>query len=106
MMKRKVLKMNNILTEKEYQAEILDILRDRNGYIIRKSANFDNRFALDHEMLFGFLNDTQPETMEYLRKKYNDSCEKMIISSINSECTKKKRQSAERPPSRRGNFRA
>ena len=41
-------------------------------------------------MLFGFLNDTQPETMEYFRKKYNDSCEEMIISSINSECTKKK----------------
>ena len=82
--------MNNILTEKEYQAEILGILRDKNGYIIRKSADFDRRFALDREMLFGFLNDTQPETMEYLRKIHNDKLEDIVISFINSECTKKK----------------
>lgn len=60
--------MNNILTEKEYQAELLAILRDQNGYIIRNAADFDRRFAFDREMLFSFLNDTQPETMEKLHK--------------------------------------
>ena len=59
--------MNDILTEKQYQAELLGILRDQNGYTIRKSTDFDRRFAIDREMLFGFLNDTQPETMEKLR---------------------------------------
>ncbi len=29
--------MNNILFEKEYQSEILSILRDRNGYTIRSA---------------------------------------------------------------------
>lgn len=60
--------MNRIESEKDYQAELLGILRDQNGYTIRKATDFDRRFAIDREMLFGFLNDTQPETMEKLRK--------------------------------------
>ena len=60
--------MNNILTEKEYQAELLSILRDQNGYTIRKATDFDRRFAIDREMLFGFLNDTQPDTIEEYKK--------------------------------------
>ena len=82
--------MNNILTEKEYQAELLAILRDQNGYTIRKATDFDRRFALDREMLFGFLNDTQPETMQKLRKIHKDRLEDTIVSFINSECTKKR----------------
>ena len=46
--------MNNILTEKDYQAELLGILRDQNGYTIRNETNSDRRFALDREMLFRF----------------------------------------------------
>ena len=60
--------MNNIMTEKEYQAELLAILRDRNGFTIRNSSGFDRRFAIDREMLFGFLNDTQPDTIEEYKK--------------------------------------
>lgn len=67
--------MNDILTEKQYQAELLGILRDQNGFTIRNAADFDRRFALDREMLFGFLNDTQPETMEKLRKIHKDRLE-------------------------------
>lgn len=33
-------------------------------------SNFDRYFAVDREMLFKFLEDTQHETMEYLRKIY------------------------------------
>lgn len=82
--------MNNILTEKAYQAEILAALRDKNGYTIRNAKDFDRKFALDREMLFGFLNDTQPETMEKLRKIHKDRLEETLVSFINSECTKKR----------------
>ena len=81
--------MNNILTEKEYQAELLNILEKQNGYIIRKASNFDRYFAIDHEMLFDFLTDTQPEDMESLRKIYKERLEETLISFINAECTKK-----------------
>lgn len=81
--------MNNILTEKEYQAELLNILEKQNGYLIRKANNFDRYFALDHKMLFDFLTDTQPEVMESLHKIYKERLEETLIAFINAECTKK-----------------
>lgn len=72
--------MTNVLSEKDYQKFLLERLSQDNGYVIRKAANFDRRFAVDREMLFKFLNDTQPDTMEYLRKIYKDDLEDTIVS--------------------------
>ena len=58
--------MNNILSEKQYQKFILNYLKDNNGYIIRTDDDFDRLFAMDKELLFKFLNDTQPEEMASL----------------------------------------
>ena len=80
--------MTNVLSEKDYQKFLLERLSQDNGYVIRKAANFDRRFAVDREMLFKFLNDTQPDTMEYLRKIYKDDLEDTIVSFINAETTK------------------
>lgn len=80
--------MNNILSEKDYQNFLLERLSKDNGYIIRKASNFDRLFAVDREMLFKFLNDTQPDTMDYLRKIYKDALEDTIVSFINAETTK------------------
>lgn len=80
--------MNNILSEKDFQKFLLERLELDNGYIIRKATNFDRRFAVDREMLFKFLNDTQPDTMAYLRKIYKDGLEDTIVSFINAETTK------------------
>ena len=80
--------MNNILSEKDYQKFLLERLSQDNGYIIRKASNFDRLFAIDREMLFKFLNDTQPDTMDYLRKIYKDDLEDTIVSFINAEATK------------------
>lgn len=78
----------SILSEKEYQHFIMDRLEKNNGYIVRKAANFDRLFAVDREMLFKFLNDTQPEQMDALRKIYKNDLEDTIVSFINSETTK------------------
>ena len=80
--------MNNILSEKDFQKFLLERLEKDNGYFIRKATNFDRRFAVDREMLFKFLNDTQPDTMEYLRKIYKNDLEDTIVSFINTETTK------------------
>ena len=80
--------MNNILSEKDYQKFLLERLSKDNGYIIRKATNFDRLFAVDREMLFKFLNDTQPDTMDYLRKIYKADLEDTIVSFINTETTK------------------
>ena len=81
--------MNNILSEKEYQRFIIDQLTDKStGYIKRKASSFDRFFAMDKEMLFKFLNDTQPDEMEALRKIYKSDLEDTIVNYINRETTK------------------
>ena len=80
--------MNTILTEKEYQHEIMDYLQSHNGYLIRKSSHFDRRFAMDRELLFRFLEDTQPDAMEALRKIYQTDFEDTLVNFLNAEMTK------------------
>ena len=80
--------MNDILTEKEYQHFIMDRLSQDNGYITRKATSYDRLFAMDRELLFQFLNDTQLEEMEALRKIYKSDLEDTLVSFINAEVTK------------------
>ena len=80
--------MNSILSEKEYQHFIIDRLSQDNGYIVRKSTNYDRLFAMDRELLLQFLNDTQPDEMAALRKIYKSDLEDTIVSFINAEVTK------------------
>ena len=80
--------MTNVLSEKDFQKFLLERLSQDNGYVIRKAASFDRRFAVDRELLFKFLSDTQPDTMDYLRKIYKDDLEDTIVSFINAETTK------------------
>ncbi len=82
--------MNNILSEKQYQKFILNYLKDNNGYIIRTDNDFDRLFAMDKELLFKFLNDTQPEKMATLSKMYKQDLEATIINVLNMEATKKR----------------
>lgn len=80
--------MNEILTEKQYQHSIMKYLKDNNGYVVRKNAKFDRLYAMDREMLFKFLNDTQPDEMATLAKIYKDDLEETLVNYINMEMTK------------------
>lgn len=77
--------MNKILTEKQYQRYIIDKLTDKSvGYIERTDANFDRYFAIDKELLFKFLDDTQKDEVAALRKIYKDKFEETVVSFINT----------------------
>ena len=80
----------NVLTEKDYQKYIINKLINDNGYILRKDKDFDRLFALDREVLFKFLYDTQPDEMESLAKIYKTDLEDTIVNFINNEATKKR----------------
>lgn len=62
--------MNRVLNEKDYQRHTISYLVSRNGYIERKAAQYDKGLAMDREVLFRFLEDTQAEAMAALRKIY------------------------------------
>lgn len=80
--------MNNILSEKEFQKFIIEQLVQDNGYMVRTNNDFDRLFAMDKEMLFRFLDDTQPKEMEALRKIYKAELESTLVNFINGEIIK------------------
>ena len=83
--------MRDILSERDYQTFILEQLRDANGFTIRNAQkHFDRSVAMDREMLFAFLEDTQPDEMAALRKIYQERTEETIVNYINQKVTSKK----------------
>lgn len=79
---------SSIVSEKEYQRFIMDRLEQDNGYLIRDAKKFDRYFAIDREMLFRFLEETQPNEMAALRKIYKGDLEDTLVNLINAEETK------------------
>lgn len=78
----------SVISEKEYQHFIMRYLEKENGYLIRDAKNYDRYFAIDRQMLFQFLNTTQPDEMAALRKIYKGDLEDTIVNLINTEETK------------------
>lgn len=77
--------MSNILTEKQFQRFIIDYLVNNNDFIERKSDNYNKSFALDKELLFSYLLETQSENVEKLKKIYKTDFEDTIINYINNK---------------------
>lgn len=82
--------MSKVLTEPQYQRYIIDYLVNKNGYIERNDVNFDRYYAIDRELLFKFLSDTQPDEVTKLKKIYKDKFEETLLNFINNQITSKK----------------
>ena len=82
--------MSKVLTEPQYQRYIIDYLVNKNGYIERSDANFDRYYAIDRELLFKFLSDTQPDEITKLKKIFKDKFEETLLNVINDKITSKK----------------
>lgn len=69
----------------DFQQWIIKDLKEKNGYIRRDTAHYNPRLAMDVDLLWDFLMETQEETMDYLLKKLNKDT---IINLINKEIVK------------------
>lgn len=70
----------------DYQRLIIDELVKKNKYIERIAKDHYNpAYAMDTELLLKFLNDTQPEKMERLKRIYKDNFENTVINTINND---------------------
>lgn len=86
------IKADQLREKEDYQKLIVEFLKEQNGYLIRDARfNYDPNFAMDKELLIRFLDETQPEKMEKLRKNYKDKAEATIIVKINEEINRKTR---------------
>jgi type I restriction enzyme R subunit len=82
--------MNIIESEKEFQKFILNFLKDKNGYVIRKNEHFDRLCCMDRGLFFKFLKETQPKELKELKKIFRDSFEDTLINYISNEISKPK----------------
>ena len=81
--------MNQILTELQYEDYIVEQLVEKNGYVARTNLDFDRLFALDRELLFKFLEDTQGEILTKLKRIYKDEYQDIIIGKLNNDIISK-----------------
>jgi len=81
--------MNQILTELQYEEYIIGQLVYNNGYVERTNLDFDRLYAIDRELLFNFLEDTQSAVVEKLKKIYKDAYEETLISKLNNDILSK-----------------
>ena len=74
------------LREKEdFQKLILERLEEDNKFRIRPNTAYKPGLAMDTEVLLEFLEDTQHDEMERLRRMYKDRTNDTVINYINSE---------------------
>lgn len=80
------------LREKEdYQKLILERLEKDNHFRIRPNTAYKPGLAMDTDMLLEFLEATQHDTMEHLRRMYKERTNETVINYINSEINKDSR---------------
>lgn len=60
------IKAGQLKERADYQAYILEMLREENGYQVRPSTAYDPGYGMDVELLFSFLQATQPDALARL----------------------------------------
>ena len=82
---------NQLQEKKDYQKLILERLDKDNGFRIRPNTAYHAGFAMDTELLLEFLEDTQHETMEQLRRMYKERTNETVINHFNAEINRESR---------------
>lgn len=77
--------MQTDTTEKGLEAHIVRHLADENGYVLRENKAYDNVACLDKELLFQFLETTQPKAVARLKAFHKDLYEQKIIKRLNDQ---------------------
>ncbi|WP_299163159.1 type I restriction endonuclease, partial [uncultured Tenacibaculum sp.] len=71
--------------ENGFEKHIIDYLVDTNGYLLRTSKSYDNINCVDSELLFNFLEATQPKALEKLKRYHKELYQQKIIKRINDQ---------------------
>ena len=85
------IKSGQLKEKTDYQAYILEMLRDENGYQVRSSDAYVPGYGMDTELLFAFLEATQKDALTRLEKLYKDKTRQTVLNYINNEINKKNR---------------
>lgn len=72
-------------TEKGLEAHISQYLVDTHTYILRENSSYDKVACVDKEMLFAFLDATQPKAVAKLKAYHKDLYESKILKRLNDQ---------------------
>ncbi|MBN3519712.1 type I restriction endonuclease subunit R [Algoriphagus lutimaris] len=70
-------------TEKGLESHITNYLVEANRYIQRESTDYNNVSCLDEDLLFQFLETTQPKAVEKLKRYHKELYRQKIIKRLN-----------------------
>lgn len=72
-------------TEKGLETHIAQYLVNENGYLLRENTAYNNVACIDSELLFKFLEATQPKAVAKLKTYHKDLYKLKIIKRINDQ---------------------
>jgi type I restriction enzyme R subunit len=72
-------------TEKGLEAHIAQYLVDENEYVQRENKSYDNVNCIDSELLFQFLEATQPKAIAKLKQYHKELYKQKIIKRFNDQ---------------------
>ena len=81
--------MQTDTTEKGLETHITDYLVNVNKYIQRDSADFNSATCLDEELLFQFLDATQPNAVAKLKNHHRELYRQKVIKRLNDQIQSK-----------------
>ena len=81
--------MSTDTTEKGLEAHISDYLVNNNGYALRDRKTYSNSNCLDEELLFQFLEATQPKALTKLKNYHKELYQQKIIKRLTDQIQSK-----------------
>lgn len=72
-------------TEKGLEAHITQYLVEENNYLLRKNTFYDNVLCIDQNLLFQFLEITQPKAVAKLKTYHKELYQQKIIKRLNDQ---------------------
>ncbi|KAF3982698.1 MAG: type I restriction endonuclease subunit R [Methylococcales symbiont of Hymedesmia sp. n. MRB-2018] len=75
--------------ENGFEQHITDYLVSENGYVLRTWQDYDNVNCVDADLLFQFLESTQPNAVEKLKRYHQDLYKQKILKRINDQIKQK-----------------
>ena len=72
-------------TEKGLEAHISQYLVDENNYLLRENTKYDNVVCIDRNLLFQFLETSQPKAVAKLKTYHKELYEQKIIKRLNDQ---------------------
>ncbi|MGB4774928.1 MAG: type I restriction endonuclease [Daejeonella sp.] len=77
--------MTTDTTEKGLEAHISQYLVEQNKYLLRENKVYDSVSCIDSELLFQFLEATQPKAVAKIKTYHKDLYEQKIIKRLNDQ---------------------